>query len=61
MILYIIKEKREELGIKLETLSKLSGINAKRILIKVVSFNAILMQRDKKTMKLDKKHASKNS
>lgn len=31
MILYIIKEKREELGIKLETLSKLSGINAKRL------------------------------
>lgn len=31
MILYIIKEVREELGIKLETLSKLSGINAKRL------------------------------
>lgn len=31
MILYIIKEIREELGIKLETLSKLSGINAKRL------------------------------
>ena len=28
MILYIIKEVREELGIKLETLSKLSGIHA---------------------------------
>lgn len=31
MILYIIKEKREELGLSLETLSKLSGINAKRL------------------------------
>ena len=31
MILYIIKEKREELGLSLETLSKLSGIGAKRL------------------------------
>ena len=31
MILYIIKEKREELGLSLETLSKLSGIDAKRL------------------------------
>lgn len=31
MILYIIKEKREELGLSLETLSKLSVIDAKRL------------------------------
>ena len=31
MILYIIKEVREELGLSLETLSKLSGIDAKRL------------------------------
>lgn len=31
MILYIIKEVREELGLSLETLSKLSGIDVKRL------------------------------
>ena len=61
MILYIIKEVREELGIKLETLSKLSGINAKRLFeiennniqtLEVKEINKIAKALNTKTMEL---------